>query len=306
MNSLVSVTEFNQPVLKIIEGSTGRKISVFKTDTGNIDEEVVSSFGEEWSKFHSFDEKDLEKISKEYFDILDENVINKSSYCIDIGCGSGRWTKSLLSKGGFFEAIDPSDAIFAADKLLEGADNVRLSKAATDNIPFPDETFDFGMSIGVLHHIPDTTKALNDCVKKLKRGGHFYVYLYYSLDNKGSVAKLLLSFVTGIRKVVSRLPAALKKVVCDFLAITLYMPPVLLSRFFYAIGFRKLAAELPLSSYRNKSFYIIRNDALDRFGTKLEQRFSRAEIIKMMQDAGLDNIIVSPNMPYWHAIGRRK
>lgn len=45
--------------------------------------------------------------------------------------------------------------------------------ASTDNIPFNDETFDFGMSIGVLHHIPNTQKALRDCVKKIKMGDTF-------------------------------------------------------------------------------------------------------------------------------------
>ena len=267
---------------------------------------MVSSFGSEWAKFNSFEDADLEKISAEYFDILDEKIINKGSYCIDIGCGTGRWSKCLLDKAGFIEAIDPSEAIFAADKLLPVGSNVRLSMAATDNIPFADGTFDFGMSIGVLHHIPDTSRALTDCVKKIKQGGYFYIYLYYSLDNKGWLAKLLLSLVTGLRKVVSRLPGKLKRFVCDLLAVVVYMPLVLLSRLFFFLGFKKLSAKVPLSIYRNKSFYIIRNDALDRFGTRLEQRFSRAEIISMMTNAGLEEIIVSPGLPYWHAIGKKK
>ena len=33
----------------------------------------------------------------------------------------------------------------------------------------------------------------------------------------------------------------------------------------------------PLSDYKNKSFYTMRTDALDRFGTKLEKRFSKKE-----------------------------
>jgi 2-polyprenyl-3-methyl-5-hydroxy-6-metoxy-1,4-benzoquinol methylase len=35
------------------------------------------------------------------------------------------------------------------------------------------EPFDFAMSIGVLHHIPNTQKAMNNCVKKVKLGGYF-------------------------------------------------------------------------------------------------------------------------------------
>jgi hypothetical protein len=43
----------------------------------------------------------------------------------------------------------------------------------------------------------------------------------------------------------------------------------------------------------------MKNDALDRFGTKIEQRFSKLEISEMLFKAGLINIEFSPNPPYW-------
>jgi hypothetical protein len=49
----------------------------------------------------------------------------------------------------------------------------------------------------------------------------------------------------------------------------------------------------------------MRNDALDRFGTALEQRFSKSQVETMMRDAGLENVTISPNIPYWHAVGKR-
>jgi SAM-dependent methyltransferase len=222
-----------------------------------------------------------------------------------IRCGSGRWTKHLAPKVKFIEAIDPSDAVFVADELLWNIENVRISKASTDNIPFEDETFDFGMSIGVLHHIPDTQKALTDCVKKIKSGGYFYLYLYYSLDNRGSLFKTLLSVVTGLRKITSSLPSGLKKIVCDLIALFIYMPSILTGRLFRKIGLDNLSKKLPLSGYIDQSFFVIRNDALDRFGTKLEQRFSKREIIEMMKSAGLDELAISDNIPYWHAVGKK-
>lgn len=296
---------YNQ-VPTTIKKTDNRDISVFSTSTENIDHKVVESFGEEWSKFNEFSETDLAKVSSEYFDILGSEIVNKNTYGIDIGCGTGRWTKCLLDRIGFMEAVDPSHAIFAADKLLTGRENVRLSVAATDNIPFNDETFDFAMSIGVLHHIPDTTMAMADCVKKVKRGGYFYTYLYYSLDNKGWLFRAIFSIVNGIRKLVSSLPAGLKRFTCDVLAIVLYMPIILFGRLLRLIGLKKLALKLPLSAYQDKSFFIIRNDSLDRFGTSLEQRFSRKEIIAMMEQSGLEQIVVSEKSPYWHAVGRKK
>jgi hypothetical protein len=47
----------------------------------------------------------------------------------------------------------------------------------------------------------------------------------------------------------------------------------------------------------------MKNDALDRFGTKIEKRFSKSEISEMLSEAGLINIEFSPNPPFWVAIG---
>ena len=43
---------------------------------------------------------------------------------------------------------------------------------------------DFGYALGVLHHVPNTQEGLNSCIKLLKPGAPFLVYLYYSFDNR--------------------------------------------------------------------------------------------------------------------------
>jgi ubiquinone/menaquinone biosynthesis C-methylase UbiE len=298
---------YNQTPQKTLKTSN-RTIEVFDIDgqDKNIDFEVVDAFGEEWSKFNSFSEKDIKDISFEYFDIVNDEMVNRNTYLLDVGCGSGRFSKYMSSRAGFVEAIDPSSAIFAADKLLDNIPNVRITQASTDNIPFDDNTFDFVMSIGVLHHIPDTQKAMNDCVKKVKSGGYFFTYLYYSLDNRGIIFKFLFFLVNLLRLGVSKLPNVLKKIVCDIIALVIYMPIVLFGRLIAFLGLKKLANDLPLSAYHNLSFFVIRNDALDRFGTKLEQRFSRAEIKTMMEKAGLTDVTFSEKMYYWRAVGKKK
>jgi hypothetical protein len=50
----------------------------------------------------------------------------------------------------------------------------------------------------------------------------------------------------------------------------------------------------------------MRTDALDRFGTRLEQRFTRVEIKKTMEFAGLVNIKFSEEIPFWCAVGYAK
>ena len=49
----------------------------------------------------------------------------------------------------------------------------------------------------------------------------------------------------------------------------------------------------------------MRTDALDRFGTRLEHRFSKAEVESMMTAAGLGDVRFSDRVPFWVACGRR-
>ena len=281
-------------------------INIFSTEGTNIDNEVVKTFGEEWTKFKDYSDEEIRLAGAMYFDILNDSIINKNTYALDIGCGTGRWTLCLSERIGFIEAIDPSDAIFAAADLLKDVKNVRLTKASIETIPFPDETFDFVMSIGVLHHIPNTQQAIIDCVKKLKTNGYFYCYLYYNLEDKSIFYKSLFWISNLFRMFVCKFPPKLKRFTCDILAVLLYMPFVLLGRILNFMGLQRISKNIPLSDYTDKSFFVIRNDSLDRFGTKLEQRFSKQEVIDLMTKAGLSDIIVSESSPYYHAIGKRK
>jgi ubiquinone/menaquinone biosynthesis C-methylase UbiE len=297
---------YNKPSLHTIQLAE-KKIEVFTNLDGNenIDTAVVNDFGEEWKKFSVHNDDSVRELRKEYFDIIDETIVNEDTYMIDIGCGSGRWTDYFTDKAGFIEAIDPSDAVLAADKMLGSKNNVRITKASVDTIPWDDETFDFGMSIGVLHHIPDTKKALIDCVKKIKKGGHFYVYLYYRFDDRGIIFKTIFYISDLLRLIISKMPQGLKKFTCDALAVLIYWP---LSRFaglLHKLKLHKLAKKIPLEPYYNKPFYNLRNDCLDRFGTKLEQRFLRSEIEEMMQEAGLTDIRFGEKSAFWHAVGKR-
>ena len=71
------------------------------------------------------------------------------------------------------------------------------------------------------------------------------------------------------------------------------------------LGDREAVEHMPLSYYKNKSLREIRTDALDRFGTSVERRFTREEFVAMMKGAGLEDVIVSPHAPFWHGVGRR-
>jgi hypothetical protein len=70
--------------------------------------------------------------------------------------------------------------------------------------------------------------------------------------------------------------------------------------------FYKPLPNLPLFWYRNKSFYSLRTDALDRFGTRLEHRFTRKQIEEMLKNAGFRNIVFSDRAPFWCVSASKK
>lgn len=301
---MLSPVPYTTTPLQIVEGKN-RPIAVFSTDGTNIDPVVVKSFGDEWLKFHDFSDKIIEQCANEYFDILTPEMVNEHTSMLDVGCGTGRWTKFLSQRAGFIEAVDPSEAIFAADNLLGTIPNVRLTRANTETMPFADESFDFAMSVGVLHHIPNTQQAMMDCVRKVKKGGYFYCYLYHNLEKMNAWFRFLFWLSEVVRKVVCRLPAKPKALVCDVLAVLIYMPFILWVRFLVLIGLRSIAKKMPLAAYNNKSFFIIRNDSLDKFGTTLEQRFSKKEVEALMKSCGLSDVVISEGTPYYHSVGRK-
>ena len=100
------------------------------------------------------------------------------------------------------------------------------------------------------------------------------------------------------------MPFGLKKIVTELIAIFVYFPLAKMAALFEWLGFN--VESFPLSVYRHHSFYTMRTDALDRFGTRLEQRFTQSQIIEMMENAGLENIKFSQTFPFWCAVGIKK
>lgn len=272
----------------------------------NYDEKTVQSFGDEWSRFSQDAMPDDEAFSifTNYFSIFPLTEIHSNSQGFDMGCGSGRWAKFIAPSVGVLNCIDPSSAIEVAKTNLSKFTNVNYFKSSVGDNILPPESQDFGYSLGVLHHVPDTQQAICDCVRLLKPGAPFLVYLYYALDNKPLFFKFIWKISDLIRVVISRLPGAIKHPITDLIAVLIYYPLAKLSYFLKKVGFN--VSSIPLSQYRNMSFYTMRTDSRDRFGTPLEQRFSRDKIESMMKFAGLSNITFSNNVPFWRAIGYKK
>jgi SAM-dependent methyltransferase len=270
----------------------------------NVDESVVAGFGDEWTRFDqsALSEAELEEVARSYFAIFPWDRVPSWASGFDLGCGSGRWARFVAPRVGTLHCIDPSaEALAVARRNLADMPNVAFHVAGVDDIPLPNASQDFGYCLGVLHHVPDTAAGLGQAVAKLKPGAPFLVYLYYAFDNRPAWFRGVWQASDAVRRLVSRAPHGLRYLVSQLLAGMVYFPLARSARLLEALGVR--VDNLPLSAYRRRSFYVMRNDALDRFGTRLEQRFTKAEIHEMMQRAGLRDVIFSDGVPFWCAVG---
>tara|TARA_B100000282_G_scaffold293072_1_gene267794 strand:- start:369 stop:1205 length:837 start_codon:yes stop_codon:yes gene_type:complete len=269
----------------------------------NQDKNTVEGFGDEWSRFDQSDlpEDEQKLLFDEYFSVFPWENISKESVGFDLGCGSGRWAKSVAPKVKKLICIDPSSALDIAQKNLSNFDNCEFHSDTVDDISIDNNSMDFGYSLGVLHHVPNTEMGIKQCVEKLKKGAPLLLYLYYRFDNRPFWFRFIWSISDLLRKIISKMPYGLRYIFSQIIAVAIYFPLARTS--FYMEKLNLNVSNFPLSSYKNLSFYTMRTDALDRFGTRLEQRFTRDEIKIMMENAGLENIKFSNSKPYWVAVG---
>lgn len=273
----------------------------------NADSATVTGFGEEWSLYDQsvLGDREASQIFDAYFRVFPWERIAADATGFDLGCGSGRWARLVARRVGLLHCIDASAAALAvARRNLSALRNCEFHEASVDRIPLPDASQDFGYSLGVLHHVPDTARAVRDCVAKLKPGAPFLLYLYYAFDNRPWWYRLLWRISDVPRRFISRMPFRMRAVLTMAIAVFIYWPLARIARAAEKAG--GTVDPLPLSGYRHRSFYTMRTDALDRFGTRLEQRFTRDEMQSMMWDAGLTNIRFSEEMPYWCAVGLKR
>lgn len=273
----------------------------------NMNADVVKNFGSEWSRFDqsSLSTADQAEMFNGYFHIFPWDSLPPGPIGADIGCGSGRWASLVAPRVGHLSLVDPSGGAPAvARQDLSNAANVSFHQASVGGLSFEDGSLDFAYSLGVLHHVPDTKEAIHSIARVLKPSAPFLIYLYYAFDQRPWWFRAIWRASDMLRKFVSRMPVRLKNVVCEGIALLVYLPLARASLLLERFGI--LPDSWPLAYYRNREYYVMRTDALDRFGTRLDQRFSRQEIKSMLQSAGFMDIRFSDTQPFWCAVGIKK
>ena len=102
-----------------------------------------------------------------------------------------------------------------------------------------------------------------------------------------------------MRQIISASPQSVRRLSATIFAALVYWPLARLSKVLSKFG--RDTSNLPLRHYADMPFVMLANDALDRFGTSLEQRFSRAEITEMLRAADFDlaTLKFSDKEPFW-------
>ncbi len=101
---------------------------------------------------------------------------------LEVGFGAGTDFIQWLRAGARASRLDLTpEALENLKRRIEvyqlpGPEQVMVADA--ENLPFESGSFDLGYSFGVLHHSPDTEKAISELVRVVRPGGDVKIMLY--------------------------------------------------------------------------------------------------------------------------------
>lgn len=115
---------------------------------------------------------------------------------LEIGVGLGADHQRFAEEGAVLTGVDLTAraVVHTKRRLALFGLETRLSQADAENLPFSDGSFDIVYSWGVLHHSPDTVKAISEVHRVLTEGGTARVMIYY----KWSLVGLMLWLRYGV------------------------------------------------------------------------------------------------------------
>jgi SAM-dependent methyltransferase len=100
---------------------------------------------------------------------------------LEIGCGLGTDGAQFAEAGADYTGVDLTEAAVELARtrfeLFELSGDFRVADA--ENLDFADESFDLVYAHGVLHHTPETSKAIQEIHRVLRPGGRAIVMLYH-------------------------------------------------------------------------------------------------------------------------------
>lgn len=247
-----------------------------------------ASFGYEWTHFNDWKPSGSTNFN-DYFHGLDLPSL-RESVILDAGCGMGRHARQVAPYAKRVVALDFSRAIDQAARNTSETGNVDCVQADLLALPLADNSFDLVYSMGVLHHLDQTERALSELVSKVRPGGRMRIYLYWKRHGWSGA---LLAAASSARHITTRMPFALLKAACLLLSLALFATIVLPYRALSRIGVRRIE-NWPLYVYAKYPFRVLYNDQFDRFSAPIEKRYDPDEVRELLHRAGLVDVEVRP------------
>ncbi|MGH7146273.1 MAG: class I SAM-dependent methyltransferase [Nitrospiraceae bacterium] len=171
-----------------------------KQDTAEALHKTFEDIGlfQEWD--HRYYYPEALRFYDEAFDfIVGALRIKPGERILDAGCGPGRHSMALARKGIRCLAIDCSESILEEAKkgtstaALDGMIEFKLEDITC--LRFPDQSFEYVLCWGVLMHVPNIEKAVEELLRVMKPGGRIAI----SLSNPLSLECLALRVLRWLR-----------------------------------------------------------------------------------------------------------
>ncbi|HNR28988.1 MAG TPA: class I SAM-dependent methyltransferase [Candidatus Dojkabacteria bacterium] len=121
-------------------------------------------------------------------ELIDQGIVKEGTHVLDLGCGFGRNSNWLASKGAVVDAININGEELneAKKRATELNVNVNYVKADAGKLPFPDSSFDVILDAGCTHMCDRETqeKSVLEATRLLKTGGYLQ-YFGFSKEHPG-------------------------------------------------------------------------------------------------------------------------
>lgn len=257
---------------------------------------TVGDFSEQWTAYYDNSgffgsEELLSDVLKPLLTL--EDLRGKT--VAEIGCGNGRFLPTMAKYAAKVFGIEPGDGVenardWAAKNVRDG--NIEVIRADVYDLPkLP--PLDHVFSIGVVHHLPDPQRALENMRGLLKPGGRCTIWVYGKEGNE-----LYLATFGTARKLTTRLPHQALHAVS-----TALVPPLRA----YIAACRVLP--LPMQDYMRRvlrplDWQALRLNIYDQLNPTIAEYWTGDEVRSLMSRAGFKNIELHHRHGYsWTATG---
>lgn len=209
---------------------------------------------------------------------------------LECGCGAGRFTEVLLDRGARVTSLDLSSAVEANARNFPVTETHRIVQADINRMPFPENSYDLVLCLGVVQHTPDPRRTIAQLYRYVKPGGSVVVDHYrWSLAWYTKTAPLF-------RMVLKRLPTAASMKIVEAMVDT--MLPL------HKWASRRRAARAVVNRISPLlTFYVLYpelNDKLQREWAMLDthdsltdwykHRRSKEQVVRMLQEIGMEDV----------------